>query len=225
MKQLQPGSRLIIDLLGVLTLLALRGWTVLPVVGGILLLLCLLQKQLGAVWRGLVLAGPFLLAAAVLGLVQGDGGLSWTGFLAAKLTVIVIWTRWSLAAFAEQDLIRGMRQLRVPHLFATTSFFIFRYREILSEEMADLRLARALRGGEIKRRTFHPGEYRILGEVIGAGMVRSLDRGDRVYQAMRLRGVTAGALADPGEGLGKDLWTLMLTLALAVGLIGLERWM
>jgi cobalt/nickel transport system permease protein len=224
MKPLQPGSRLIIDLLGVLTLLALRGWTVLLGLATGLLLLCMVQKRIARVWQGLLLASPFLLAAAVLGLVQEEGGLLWAGYLVTKLMVIVIWTRWLLADFDEQDLIRGMRQLRIPHLFATTIFFIFRYRGILGEEMAELRRARAMRGGAMKRRFFHLGEYRVLGDVIGAGLVRSLDRGDRVYQAMRLRGMTPNSLVHTGETLQNDLWILVVVVALAVGVVWLDGW-
>lgn len=224
MRKLASGSILVIDLLGVLTLLALRGWTVLLGVASVLLLVCIVRKCMKKVWQGLLLASPFLLAAAVLGFVQGERGFQWAGYLVTKLVVIVILTRWLLAEFTESDLVCGLRQLRVPPLFATTIFFIFRYRGILSEEMEELRRARTLRGGEIHRHSFHLSEYRVLGDVIGAGLVRALDRGDRVYQAMRLRGLTPGTLVHTGETMEKDVWILAVSVILAIGIVGLDRW-
>lgn len=224
MRSLEPGSRLIIDLLGVLTLLTFRGWPTLVTVGFGLLFLSLIQKRLLRIWQGLLSASPFLLAAILLGFFQGPGGIGWAIFLTGKLVVIVIWTRWLLTDFREKDLTQGMHQLRIPHLFAATIFFIFRYQTILQVEMAELRRARALRGGDIKRRGFHLGEYRILGETIGAGLLRSLDRGDRVYQAMRLRGLTAFSLVTTRVTLQKDLWMLLGAIVLAIGAISLD-WM
>ncbi len=182
-----------IYLLGVLGIITVQHWLTLTLLAGSILLIIFAKNRFKRVWQGLRLASPFLLTAALLGLFHQKGGMFFAGLLISKLVIIVFFNSLIFYSFKENDLVLGLNQLRVPSILSKIIFFTLRYRQVLKEEMGRLRLAREIRGGRVGQ-GFNRKGYTILGQVMGAGLIRSLDRGDQVYRAMRLRGLNAQTL-------------------------------
>ncbi len=91
------------------------------------------------------------------------------------------------------DLIHALRHLRLPQPLVATLSFMYRYLFVLSDEATRLLRARRARsatqpgrksGGSLLWRA------RVAGNMVGQLFLRSLERGDRVYQAMLARGYT-----------------------------------
>jgi cobalt/nickel transport system permease protein len=82
------------------------------------------------------------------------------------------------------SLLHGLARLGLPASLVGTLHFLYRYLHVLSDEMRRMALAR-------RARTFrHRGrvEWPRLGSLVGASLVRSLERGERVHAAMIARG-------------------------------------
>lgn len=216
--KVQPGSKLLIYLIGILTVLAVRHWQVLIIIGFGLLFLNIFLKKFREVWQRLCVASPFLLTAVILGFFHKRGGWVFGRILVLKLVNIVFLNNIVFSNFTEKDLIVGMGQFGIPQIIRAIILFIFRYRELLKEEINQLKLARKLRGGSIGLGWFNLQEYLDLGQVIGAGLIRALDRGDRIYQAMCLRGLRIRTLVQSHKNL-YDNWLLLVLMGLMSGVI------
>jgi cobalt/nickel transport system permease protein len=81
-----------------------------------------------------------------------------------------------------QPLCRGLEQLGVPHLFTMQLMFFQRYALILAGEASRMRMAHALRAGASKLR------LSTYASLLGHLLLRSLDRSQRIHQAMIARG-------------------------------------
>jgi cobalt/nickel transport system permease protein len=141
------------------------------------------QIPLGfAVGRTLVLL-PFILLAGL--------GARWNGLDAARLGVFV--TRSILCLLLLilltnttrfSELLRGLRRLGCPRVLALNLGFLYRYLFVLTDEALRMRQARDCRR---VGRAPAPAELRLLGSMLGTLLVRSFERGDRMYQAMLSR--------------------------------------
>jgi cobalt/nickel transport system permease protein len=81
-------------------------------------------------------------------------------------------------------LLNGLARLGLPAALVGTLHFLYRYLHVLADELRRMALAR-------RARTFrHRGrvEWPRLGSLVGALLVRSLERGERVHAAMIARG-------------------------------------
>lgn len=141
-------------------------------------------------WRCLA-ASPFILLAAGLLAVQAgltsDGrpagveaalSVAFKGYMAALLLAF-------LTATTElSELLWAMRQMKAPESLNLILGMMYRYTSLLSEEYARLERAR-------DSRTVRPlGRHRfsIYGRQLGALIIRSWDRAERVHAAMVSRG-------------------------------------
>ncbi len=76
-----------------------------------------------------------------------------------------------------------LRRMRVPDIFVTLFEMIYRYIGVLLEEVSSMYTAYMLRSTE------HKGlQMRHMGSFIGQLLIRSFDRAERVYAAMKCRG-------------------------------------
>ena len=82
------------------------------------------------------------------------------------------------------DLLKGLRQLRVPHVIVLILSFMYRYIFVLMDEMMRMKQARDSRNFGGSR--LH--QLRTIGNMIGTLFIRSYERGERVYGAMLARG-------------------------------------
>ena len=89
------------------------------------------------------------------------------------------------------DLLWGLRALRLPGPLVTIVGFTYRYLFVLSDEAMRLMRARSARSASAEGR---PSGKRLLwqgkvtGRMVGSLLLRSLERSERIYQAMLARG-------------------------------------
>jgi cobalt/nickel transport system permease protein len=167
------------------------------------------------VMRRSALALPFVLAAVPLLFTrEGDELFTipvlawrWTASdagLEAVLTILLkSWLSVSAAVVLTAttpaaDLLRALRGLHVPRLIVTTVSFMYRYIFVIGEEAQRLMRARDSRsavlgegsGGSIRPdgRASARWRARVLGNMVGSLFLRSYERAERIYDAMRSRG-------------------------------------
>ena len=167
---------------------------VLPVLGG--------PPRLAVV--GIALSVPGLHAAATITL-KATFGLLATGILAATTPL--------------PEIITGLERLRVPRVFTTVAAFMVRYLEVLAADLARMRTAALCRGGNPR----WLWQVRDVTAGLGALLVRSFERGERVYLAMASRGYTGtlpaaltGAAAPSGAWVGALAVPALATISLVL---------
>lgn len=133
--------------------------------------------------RRLLLLEPFVLGVASLSLFQPHGGMVFLTVL-TRSTICLFAMVLLTAVTPFSDLLRFMRKARVPTLLVTVIALMVRYLFVLVNEGDRLRRARASRTFSRSRRQ----AWRSLASVTAQLFVRSSERGERVYAAMRARG-------------------------------------
>ncbi len=143
----------------------------------------------GYVARRLAIEVPFLLAAALLVLVQG-----WVAgaTLAARITTSLLAVVVLSSTTPFPLLLRGFERLRAPRLLVTIVALLWRYLRVIGDEVRRMRIAREARA--YRPRTVWQAQV-ATGATIGALFLRSLERGERVHLAMVSRGYAGGVPA------------------------------
>lgn len=137
-----------------------------------------------------------------------------------KANAIVLLLAALLGSIELVDLGHAMSRLKVPPVLTHIFLFTIRYMGLMLAEFERLSRAAQLRG-------FRPGAnrhtLRTTGFMVGMLLVRSYARGERILNAMRLRGYN-GTLAFDGElaYARRDGLFAVLTLAVLGVLLGLE---
>ena len=185
----------------------------------------------GLVARRSLLGLPFLLAAvSVLFTVPGralwsgpwgleltDAGLLRFAAIVARSLLSVATAVLLTATTRFPDVLHALRHLRVPAVLVAIIAFMYRYLFVLVDEAQRLMRARAARSARL------PGEKgggslgwraAVVGHMAGQLFVRSLDRSERVYQAMQARGYRGELLTLAPHVMHRRDW-----LALVGGLI------
>jgi cobalt/nickel transport system permease protein len=164
------------------TSIAFPVWWVLAPLGGFLLLLLAVSRlPAGFVARRILLFEPVIVVLAATNLLRPDGIGAFLGILArgtfAIGTMVLLSNTTPFSALLEL-----LRSLHFPPILVTVLALLYRYLFILIDEAE--RILRARRA-----RTFiRKGRWRILGTVLGELFVRSTERSERIYLAMRARG-------------------------------------
>ena len=153
---------------------------------------------------GIALSVPGLHAAATITL-KATFGLLATGILAATTPL--------------PEIITGLERLRVPRVFTAVAAFMVRYLEVLAADLARMRTAALCRGGNPR----WLWQVRDVTAGLGALLVRSFERGARVYLAMASRGYNGtlpaaltGAAASPGAWVGALAVPALAAIGLAL---------
>ncbi len=119
-----------------------------------------------------------------LGMSLSPEGL-WVAFgILAKSTLGVMVSIILSATTQSRELLASFQKLKVPATLIQIASFMFRYTAVVLDEMARMKVARLSRGFEARG----IGDWRILGQSIGALFIRSYERGERVHLAMLARG-------------------------------------
>ncbi len=215
-KIILPGTRLLIYLLFVITSIAIDNSYFLFLLIIILFLTIIIRKKTKSLAKKLLITIPFLITAAMIAYLNRDSQWVVANILISKLIIIAMLNTILLDSFYEISLLKAMKQLHFPIIITSTAFFIFSYRKIIINEINRLKVARKLRGGNIDQNWFNINEYKIWGQIIGASLIQSLDRGDRVFQAMTLRGLHAKNLSYNDNKIS-DNWVLIaISLIIAI---------
>lgn len=147
---------------------------------------------------------PFLLAAVTLlftvpgnaiwhgplGLTVTNAGLERFASIAARSFISIQAAVLLTATTPFTDLLTAMRRLHIPAVLVAIIAFMYRYISVLVDEVQRLLRARAARSASLPNRPGGSLAWRasVAGHMAGQLLIRSLDRSDRVYQAMLARG-------------------------------------
>jgi cobalt/nickel transport system permease protein len=163
-----------------------------------------------------VLGGPPQLT--VLGVGLSVPGLHAAATITLKAAFGLLATGVLTATTPLPEIITGLERLRVPRVFTTVAAFMVRYLDVLVAELARMRTATACRGGNPR----WLWQVRDVTTGLGALVVRSFERGERVYLAMASRGYT-GALptALTGAAASRLAWVgaLAVPVLAAIGTV------
>ena len=113
---------------------------------------------------------------------------SWISIQAAILLV---------TATTFPDLLWGLRALWVPQQLVSVIGFAYRYLFVVSDEAVRFMRARSARSASIRARRSGGSLFwrgKVTGRMVGTLMLRSIERSERVYQAMLARGYTGQVL-------------------------------
>lgn len=117
----------------------------------------------------------------------GEFGVSggWVSFasIMARFALTVSTAFILIAVTSFQGLCMGLQRLGMPQVMTVQLLFLYRYLFVLGEEAMSLGRARALR--TFKGRGMG---LKVFSQIIGNLLLRTLDRAQRVYQAMLARG-------------------------------------
>lgn len=129
---------------------------------------------------------PFVIVPGLLRLLTGDFdgsallALGLRGYTAAMVATLLV----SVTPFPA--LLSAASALGVPDLLVQTTALIYRYLLVLRERASAMAASALARG--YGRTT--PARFVVGGNMLGALLVRSLDRAERVHRAMLARGYT-----------------------------------
>lgn len=185
--------------------------------------------------RRSLLGLPFLLAAVTVlfipgrviwsgpfGLEMTDAGLVRFGSIVARSLISLQAAVLLTATTRFPDILHALRHLKVPAVLVSIIAFMYRYLFVLVDEVERLMRARAARSA---RRPGTPGggsvRWRagVAGHMAGQLFVRSLDRSDRVYEAMLARGYRGELLTlAPHAMRSRDWAALFVSLAVIIAL-------
>ncbi|GAW92728.1 cobalt ECF transporter T component CbiQ [Calderihabitans maritimus] len=133
--------------------------------------------------------------------------------LGSRVIVSVLTIMLVTATTTSVELLRAMRALHVPVIFIRLTEFTWRYVFVLLDELNRMHQARRARGFTL-RTIWDSFSRKTLAETIGMLFLRSLQRAERVYQAMLARGFTGEVKGRmDGQIRAVDyMWGLMLVL-------------
>jgi cobalt/nickel transport system permease protein len=140
------------------------------------------------------LAVPFIAEGpqvVVAGLSLSEPGLWAAWGLLAKGTIGVLASLTLAATTEPQDILVGLRRLRVPDMIVQIMGFMLRYLDVVTAELGRMTIAMRSRGGDPRS----PRHWPVLARSLGALFIRSYERGERVHLAMLARGYD-GTLPD-----------------------------
>lgn len=193
--------------------------------------------------RSAFIAAPFLVAAVPLIFVRpGDPigsigpltisgeGLVMFATIAAKSWLSVQAALLLTFTTPFHDLVDALRDLRLPRILVAIIGFMYRYLAVLGDEASRMLRARSARsataaagasGGSIGWRA------RVTGQMVGSLFLRSYERSERIYDAMRARGFdgTYPHLTTQRIGASAWLWFGLVLVGLAVFELAGHLWL
>lgn len=220
--RLHPGAKLLGTLLYLLALLSLRPEQFGRL--GLFLLYPLIAAALGEVpgrvlLRRILAALPFCLFAGLgslffdrgmrymLGPIPVTGGMLICGSILLR-GILVVWAVSVLMAVTPADvLFSQLRRMHVPGVLVRLMEMTYRYIGTLLEEAGRMQTAYALRSGGNAAL-----EMRHMGAFVGMLLLKSHERAQRVYAAMRLRGYGAAEQKGSHRPLCVKDWFYLLLL-------------
>lgn len=135
--------------------------------------------------------GARLFEVPVFGWVATREGLEAVATIFARSWLSVLAAVLLTSTTPANELLRGLRGLKVPRILVATVAFAYRYLFVIAEEASRLMRARESRSAALPGRRAGGSltwRARVLGSMVGSLFARSLDRSERVYAAMQSRG-------------------------------------
>jgi len=210
--QLDPRVKVVLTLLFILSNVALPDGAWWAFLAAWLLLLAVNRAahfSFGYLFKRSFIALPFALAAVSVIFTQSGSPLaSWqigshtlaisdAGAMRFASILIRSWLSVQMAILLTAttqfpDLMHALHHLRVPQVLVSIISFMYRYLFVLADEVMRLLRARDARSARLTA-DGKPGgtlvwRAKVTGSMAGQLLIRSLDRSDRVYNAMLARG-------------------------------------
>jgi cobalt/nickel transport system permease protein len=224
------------------------AWLAYALLAGLMLsVIAAARLGVGFVLRRSLVALPFALAAVtVMFTTDGEalltvhvfgGDLSITDAGLTRFVSVLLKSWLSVqmavvltAATSFPDLLRAMRSLHLPKVLVAVIGFAYRYIFVIADEVARMMRARAARSGTLSlsedgalsgnRRSGGSVFWRarVTGGMAGSLFLRSIERSERIYDAMVARGYDGEVrvLRHPTLQLGDLLIALLFALVLAL---------
>jgi cobalt/nickel transport system permease protein len=152
-------------------------------------------------------------AALLLGVSISGGTLAFfTVVLKAYLCVLALLLLTATTTMA--DLTTQLVRLKVPPVMVTVLTMTYRYLSTLMNEASAMSAAYALRSPNAKGvKLAHMGQF------AGQLLIKSADRAERVYAAMKLRGFSGPVPGSRGASMQKKDWAYLLLVLAAVAAV------
>lgn len=207
--RLDPRVKVILTLLVILSNVALPdgAWLALGLTWLALLFVTALSKvklkylmsragivlpfTLAAVTTAFSTPGETLFTLPYLEVGVTDQGLIRFGSIVARSWLSVQTAILLSATTKFPDLMHALRHLKIPTILVSTISFMYRYLFVLLEEARRLIRARSARSAKLpgkKSGTSLSQNVKIGGSMVGQLFLRSIERSERIYQAMQDRG-------------------------------------
>ena len=232
---LDPRVKFVFTLAFILTmaLLPFGAWPVYVLMLTVSLSITVLSELgLKYVLKRSLLAIPFVLAAVpllftvkgpvLLTIPIGELTLTITSAGLERLLSIMFKSWVSLqvaivfaAATPFPDMLLAMRAVKIPRLLVSLFGLMWRYMFVMVDEAIRLMRARAARSGAVDRPGVKSGgplmwRAKVTGGMAGNLFIRSLDRGERIYDAMAARGYDGEVRAFPLPPISSASWIVLL---------------
>ena len=225
--RLHPLVKLLSTAVFIITVISFNRYAMGRIIPFILypaLLMALSEIPYSMLLKRFLIALPFCLFAGISNVIfdraavfEIDGVILSGGVL----SLIVILFRTYLCVMAVlilvsvtplSELTREMRRLKIPHIFIVMFEMTYRYIGVLLNEAHSMNMAYSLRSSGRKGI-----EMRDMGSFTGQLLIRSFDRADRVYNAMKCRGYALQNMANNSRGLNyRDIIFLAMVILFCV---------
>ena len=182
--------------------------------------------------KRLVVETPFVLFAVFLPLIGRGERLD---VLGVTLSINGLWAAWNILIKATlglattvllgattpiAEILHGLEHLRMPRLMTAIAGFMVRYADVITGELARMRIARESRGYD--PRWFW--QARAIASSAGTLFIRSFERGERVYLAMVSRGYTGAMPLDHDPTVPVSRWAAALALPVLASVVAAVAW-
>ena len=179
--------------------------------------------------RRMAIEIPFLLVAILLPLVGGDPKFELMGI---QLSEPGLWDAWNILAKATlglavavilgattqvPEILVGLDGLRMPSIVTSIAGFMVRYIDVILSDWSRMRTAMASRGHDARWIT----QVGPMARTLGVMFVRTYERGERVYLAMRSRGYTGTMPTSAIPGTPATEWVVGIAFVAAVWAIAM----
>ena len=198
--RLHPMVKLFVSVLFIATVVSFDRYSLARLIPFILypaLLIALSETPYSMLFKRFLIALPFCLFAGISnvifdrtiafetgGIIVSNGVISLITILfRTYLCVMAVLILVSVTPLAE--LTREMRRLKIPGIFIVMFEMTYRYIGVLLNELYSMNIAYSLRS-----LTGKGIAMRDMGSFTGQLLIRSINRADRVYNAMKCRGYT-----------------------------------
>ncbi|MDR0858518.1 MAG: cobalt ECF transporter T component CbiQ [Oscillospiraceae bacterium] len=185
--RLPPAVKLVCTLVYVIAVAALGRYSFYVLTPFVLypcILMALAELPYALLLKRLAIALPFALFGAVSSLIFDPHGVLAALTILLKTYLCVMAALILVATTCFTEISRTLRRMRVPKIFVVTLELTYRYIGVLLEEAHSMRTAYLLRSGTKTRNL----EMMHMGSFLGQLVLRSFDRAERIYAAMKCRG-------------------------------------
>ncbi|QGY41278.1 cobalt ECF transporter T component CbiQ [Pseudodesulfovibrio cashew] len=147
-------------------------------------------------------------------------GIGLAALISVKSNAVVLGLMALMGTIPLRDLGPALQQLRVPDKLCHILLFTYRYIFVIHQEYLTMRRAMAARGFRPKTNRH---TYRSYAWLVGMLLIKSWDRAERVYGAMRCRGFRDRFYSlTTFTSASKDYLFLALCLAAVIGMESLD---